>query len=373
MSSAHRLSLFIGPGHPVPAAKDLIEALTTVEVQLSTSGQSGCQLTFSVGKSSRINRVLLPAGFFDPKVCRVRLVLVVGTKATPIFEGVVTQQDLTPGDEAGGSTLVLTCLDLTALMDLIDLRGIPLPPIPSHAAVALVLSPYLPLGIVPHIVPTPFDFIPNVLEDIKIRTGTDLAFIRLLASRVGYVFYLIPGPAVGMSTAYWGPEVRAGIPQPALKVNMDAETNVESLTFAYDGQANYLPVLWQLIGPLKVPVPVPIPGTPHLPLGARPVVKDRVELIEGGTMLRPAEVALNAYKEASAIPDAVTGSVTVDMTRYRHVLEAGGLVGVQGAGIAYDGLYYVDRVRHSLQRGEYKQSGALKRNHLVAHTPRVAP
>jgi hypothetical protein len=373
MSSAHYLSLFIGPGHPSPAAKDLMEALTTVEVQQSTRGQSGCQLTFSVSKSSRINRVLLPAGFFDPKLCRVRLVVTVGARATPVFEGVVAQQDLTPANEAGRSTLVLTCLDLTALMDFVDVTGTPLPPIPSYAAVALVLAPYASLGIIPTIVPTPFDFIPNVLEDIRVRTGTDLAFIQSLARRVGYVFYLSPGPAVGTSTAYWGPEVRAGIPQPALRINMDADSNVESLSFTYDGRANYVPVLWQLAGPMKVPAPVPIPGPPHLPLGARPATKDRLEIIEGATRLRPAEVALAAFKEASAIPDAITGSVQLDMTRYRHVLKAGGIVGVQGAGITYDGFYYVDSVTHTIQRGQYKQSGSLRRNHLVANTPRVSP
>ncbi len=107
-----------------------MEALTTVEVQHSTTGQSGCQLSFTLGKNSRINRVLLPAGFFDPKLCRVRLVVVVGARATPVFEGVVTQQDVTPSNEAGQSALVLTCLDLTALMDLVDLSGTPLPPSP---------------------------------------------------------------------------------------------------------------------------------------------------------------------------------------------------------------------------------------------------
>jgi hypothetical protein len=373
MSSAHHLSLFIGPGHPLPAARDLMEALTTVEVQHSTKGQSGCQLTFTAAERSRIARVLLPSGFFDPKVCRVRLAVTVGARATPIFEGVVMQQDVTPAREAGGSTLVLTCLDLTALMDLVDLPGAPLPPMPSYAVVALVLAPYAAVGIVPKIVPTPFDFIPNVLDDIKVRTGTDLAFVQLLAKRVGHVFHLTPGPAVGMSTAYWGPEVRAGLPQPALKVDMDADTNVESLSFTYDGEANYVPVLWQLIGPLKTPVPVPIPGPPHAPLGARPAVRDRVELIAGGTRLRPAEVALTAVREATAMPDAITASVEVDVARYGHVLQAGRLVGVQGAGVTYSGLYYVERVTHHLRRGEYTQRGSLTRNHLVANTPRVVP
>ena len=47
------------------------------------------------------------------------------------------------------------------------------------------------------------------------------------------------------------------------------------------------------------------------------------------------------------------------------------LVGVRGAGIAYDGLYYVDSVTHNLKRGEFKQSFQLTRNGLVSITPRV--
>jgi hypothetical protein len=373
MTAPYYLSLFIGPGTPLPATQDITEALESVEVSHSVKEQAGCQLTFSLGKASRIDQVLLPSGFFEPLACRVRIVITVGAKATPIFEGVVSEQALSPSSEAGQSKLVLSCLDLTALMDLTDLTGAPLPPIPSYAVVALVLAPYAALGVVPAILPTPFDFIPNVLDDIKVRIGTDLAFVRLLASRVGYVFYLEPGPTIGLVTAVWAPEIRTGIPSPGLRVNMDTETNVESISFSYDGQANYVPYFWQMMPATNAPVPVPIPGSPHVPLGVRPAVKSRLEQIEGGTRLRPVEAALEAYKLASSIPDAITGSAEVDVTRYPHVLKAGGLIGVQGAGITYDGLYYLERVFHSIRRGEYKQSVALKRNHLISNLPGVLP
>jgi hypothetical protein len=49
------------------------------------------------------------------------------------------------------------------------------------------------------------------------------------------------------------------------------------------------------------------------------------------------------------------------------------LVGVRGAGLAYDGLYYVNSVTHSLKRGEYKQNFSLSRDGLVSNTPVVAP
>ena len=50
--------------------------------------------------------------------------------------------------------------------------------------------------------------------------------------------------------------------------------------------------------------------------------------------------------------------------RYGRVLKARQLVGVRGAGPAFDGLHYVDSVTHNIARGQYKQSFTLKRNAL---------
>jgi hypothetical protein len=47
------------------------------------------------------------------------------------------------------------------------------------------------------------------------------------------------------------------------------------------------------------------------------------------------------------------------------------LVGVRGAGIAYDGLYYVDSVSHDIKRGQYKQTFELSRDGLISLTPKV--
>jgi hypothetical protein len=48
------------------------------------------------------------------------------------------------------------------------------------------------------------------------------------------------------------------------------------------------------------------------------------------------------------------------------VLKARKLVGVRGAGAAFDGLYYVKSVTHNIKRGEYKQSFTLSRNGLLS-------
>ena len=64
--------------------------------------------------------------------------------------------------------------------------------------------------------------------------------------------------------------------------------------------------------------------------------------------------------------DAISGSGSLDVLRYGHVLRPRMLVGVRGAGLAYDGLYYVDSVTHNIKRGEYKQNFTLSRDGLIS-------
>jgi hypothetical protein len=69
--------------------------------------------------------------------------------------------------------------------------------------------------------------------------------------------------------------------------------------------------------------------------------------------------------------EAVSGNGTLDVLRYGRVLRSRMLVGVRGAGLAYDGLYYVDSVTHNVKRGEYKQNFTLSRDGLISNTPRL--
>ena len=61
------------------------------------------------------------------------------------------------------------------------------------------------------------------------------------------------------------------------------------------------------------------------------------------------------------------------LARYGRVLKARHLVGVRGAGPAFDGLHYVTKVTHSIKRGEYKQRFQLTREGLGATVPAVIP
>ena len=53
------------------------------------------------------------------------------------------------------------------------------------------------------------------------------------------------------------------------------------------------------------------------------------------------------------------------------MLRSRALVGVRGAGDAFDGLHYVTTVTHQLKRGEFTQSFSLARNALLSTVPAV--
>ena len=69
--------------------------------------------------------------------------------------------------------------------------------------------------------------------------------------------------------------------------------------------------------------------------------------------------------------DCVFGNGRLDAVRYGRLLKSRQLVGVRGAGLPYDGLYYVKSVSHDIKRGEYKQSFELARNGLISTLPTV--
>jgi hypothetical protein len=155
---------------------------------------------------------------------------------------------------------------------------------------------------------------------------------------------------------------------------MDAHTNVESLSFSLDGLAKKITVM-TILDPVtkKVPIPVPVPDISILrpPLGARLTPPAKVEFYEYGTKLTITKALAHALGISFSASDAISASGSLNVLRYGGVLRSRMLVGVRGAGEAYDGLYYVNSVTHNIKRGEYKQSFNLSRDGLISLTPKV--
>lgn len=367
------LTLMIGPALPLPVPKAVMDSLLSVQV---TSGKdkSGFQLSFAVSKSSMLLKTLLPAGYFDPITTRVIIIVTLGGFPHVLMDGIVTQQELTPSSEPGQSTLTITGEDLSVLMDIVELK-IPYPQMDDTMQAYAALAPYMAFGIVPIVIPAFIPEIQVVTKGFDSQTSTHLQHLKKLASTNGFVFYVEPGPLPGQSIAYLGPDIRIPVPQPALSINMDAHTNVESMSFSLDGLAKETMVV-TVNDPItgKIPIPLPIPSISIFqpPLGARPTPPSRLTFTHdqgGATIEHTLKYVVGRLLKGSA--NAITATGSLDVLRYGHVLRSRMLVGVRGAGLAYDGLYYVDRVTHNLKRGEFKQSFQLSRDGLISITPKV--
>lgn len=369
------LTLLIGPAVPIPAPPAVLDALEAIQVN-SGGGRSGFQLTFQVGKNSLLQTTLLPAGYVDPIVTRVIIIVTVRGIPNVIADGVVTRQEIAPSSDPGKSTLTVTGEDLSLYMDLVEMPFMRFPAQPIIARVYAILAKYAAFGIAPIAIPPIVPDIPNPLEEMPHQTGTDREYLTQLASSVGYVFYVEPGPLPGGNIAYFGPDVRIPAPQPALNVNMDAHTNVESLSFSLDGTAKKI-VVMTVMDPIsrRTPIPIPVPNISLLrpPMGARLTPPAKVEFPSYVSHLNPSDAANLAISIVLGAQDAITGSGSLDVLRYGNVLRSRMMVGVRGAGLTYDGLYYVNSVTHDIKRGQYKQNFNLSRDGLVSNTPVVPP
>ena len=375
MASQLALTLMVGPAVPVPVPQAVMDELTNVEItQTAERGKpGGFRLTFNLSKRSPLHTLFLLAGAALPPILRAILVATINGTPNVLMDGVITKQDVSPGTDSSRDVLNITGVDMTAVMNWIDFSGIPYPAMPIEARVAVILAKYAIFGVVPMIIPTVLFEAPLPTERIPRQKGKDLEYIHKLAEEVGYVFYIEPGPAPGLNTAYFGPEIKVGVPQRALSINLDPHTNVESLHFAIDTEQKKLPVTFiqELIS--KVPIPLPIPDlNPLNPLlGAIPLLAKQIEYIPDGAKRSAIQAVLYGMAQAAASADGVTGEGSLDVLRYGQPLKARRLVGVRGAGPAFDGLHFVQSVTHKIKRGEYKQEFKLTRNGLLPTLPAV--
>jgi hypothetical protein len=373
MVSPLYLTLLVGPMEPLPAPKPLVDALVSVEVTESATGRSGFQLTFTLSDKGILETFFLLAGSSPLPVLRVVLLVTFPGIPQVLIDGVVLHTEVQPDAMTGSSKLVVTGKDLAAMMDLIDFSGLPYPGMSPDIRVLTILAKYAVFGVVPEVIPVPAPDIPIPMLQIPTQKKTDLQYIESLAQEVGYVFYMVPGPLPGMSQAYWGPQIRLGLPQTALNVNLDTWTNVESLNFRYEPQNSVLPIVFIQDPFSKMTIPIPIPPvTPfNPPLGAFVPVPQKIEQLTETAKLNPAQALMRGFARSVATADVMTGDGTLDVMRYGQPLRARSLVGVRGAGLPWDGMHYVDSATHRIKPGEYKQSFVLKRNALVTNTPVV--
>lgn len=371
------LTLLVGPVVPVPVPRVVLDALESVTVTSAAGSTSGFQLNFTFSSKSPLNTIFVlaagqNAGLGTPPL-RVILIVTIGGLPQVLLDGVMNNVEVQAGQGDSPGTLTVTGDDLTKVMDMLDFSGLPYPAMPVEARVALIIAKYALFGMIPMVIPLLFTDVPIPVERIPAHQGTDLQYLKQLADDAGYVFYVEPGPAPGTNIAYFGPEIKVGVPQPALNIDMDAHTNVESLSFSFDSTKGVLPIVFIQNQATRAPIPIPIPDINPLqpPLGLLPTPISNIKVLRDTAKLNPIQAVSRGLAEAGKSQDALSADGTLDVLRYGRLLKARQLVGVRGAGLPYDGLYFVQSITSNIKRGEIKQNFNLTRNGLVSITPRV--
>ena len=375
------LTLLAGPVVPLPAP-DLTEHLDTVSVNHSDEGPSTFQIGFRAMRDLPLGLVDYPMLLTQRVKVGTRIVLMLTVNAVPqvLMDGIVTHQQLNPGDKPGSGSITVTGEDLGVLLAQKELL-IPFPG-PDAMVVLTLLAPYAAFGLTPMVIPPPTDTIPNPTQSPPHLRGTAREIIAEKAQRHSWSFFIMPGPLPGQSVAYFGPRIPAVLPQRALTIKMGAADNLTNISFQHDGTTSMriTGVVQDDNVTVSVP-PLPVFGMPLStpPLAAMPSALVNEPIVKG-KLLDPSEgtswvrAMLQATAEATAAAaKAVTASGELDTARYGSVLYARQLVGVRGVGYSFDGLYYVKSVAHSIKRGEYKQSFQLTREGLGSTVPAVIP
>ena len=225
------LTLLIGTGVPRPATLAVMEHFVSAEIANSDREVSGFELVFQAVRAGEI------AGLFpimaEPGLkagSRVVLIATLGVRPTVLMDGIIEQAEFSPSEGEGPATLTVRGKDLTFVMDREEKEATHPAQGPGEIA-ALILLRYAQYGIVPMVIPPATAERPNPVDRVPMQRATDYAYLKELAAAHDAIFTLIPGPAPLVSTAYWGPPPRLGVPQPAITSDMGPETNVGNLSF----------------------------------------------------------------------------------------------------------------------------------------------
>jgi hypothetical protein len=372
------LTLLIGPTVPLPAPLPLTESLNEVKVNMTDTGRTGFEITFTAGRPGPIGLVdypLLSLPLLEP-FNRVILLVTFGVVPQVLIDGIITRREVAPGTEPGQGKITITGEDVSVMMDLHETSQ-QYPAMDETIISDLILVQYMQYGLIPLVIPPVTLDLPLPIERIPVQQGTDLDYLQKMAARYGYVFYIMPGPLPGTNTAYWGPKIRPGVPQSAITINMGGETNATIGAF----QTNALgpQTVSGLVQDRETGVTMPVMtfASMEVPLSIMPVGLLNFPNTRTSAFRESGVNIEEAFGRAQGTTDQTAHAVSVDgeldAATYGGILQPRGLVGLRGAGFLHDGLWYVKTVRHHIKIGTFTSSFSLTRDGHGSTVPAVIP
>src|SRR3981189_3307919 len=167
------LSLLIGPTVPLPAPPDIAEAIQSGPVTQNDEGRSGFQIVLQVGRAGPtdlldyrllLNPLLRPFN-------RVILVALFNARPRVLMDGLITNQQFSPGNQPGAATFTLTGEDVSIAMDM-EKKRTEYPAMSEAMIALLIIGSYARYGRVPMVMPPPSLDQPLPIERTPVHQGT---------------------------------------------------------------------------------------------------------------------------------------------------------------------------------------------------------
>jgi len=198
------------------------------------------------------------------------------------------------------------------------------------------------------------------------QRSTDHRFLRELARRRGYEFYVLGG------NGYFRPADLTTQPQKLIAVHFGDQTNCDHVQFESDGTAPTVASVSYfdaLEGEARTDAPTES-GLPALGTRLLSSLRGQVNMPQGKRIARGMGFSSPAQADEYAAGMLrrngwwVTAQGRLNGLRYGQVLRSRKLVTVKGVGPNYNGNYYVRKVQHNLTARTYEMQFELARNAL---------
>ena len=360
------LVLLLGKTVPKPVPSRINEAISNIEITHILGDRSGFQVSF------QLNRVELSEQLDDPLIKETllepfsRMILGITIDATPqiLIDGIITHHQVQYTDE-GEVILVVTGEDVSVMMDLEE-KSVLHTAQAEHTIATKIISTYSRYGLIPSVKAPPTIDTPTPTERMPSQQETDLAYLRRMAERFGYVFYIQPGLTTGSNTAYWGPARSTAPPLRALTVDLGSFTNVNSIHVRVDA-LSATTIDGQIQDRKTNAIQgVSISESQRTPLTARTALTlqstPRLTQFRGTGHTQGRGTALAQGLVDRSVDRSVTLTGTLDTLVYGDILQVGKSIEVRGMGNTHNGRYIIQQVSHSIANSNYTQQFTLFRD-----------
>lgn len=198
-----------------------------------------------------------------------------------------------------------------------------------------------------------------------LQRGTDIQFLNRLARRNGFECYIETNPATGQTEGHFHAPRLNEQSQGVLTVNMGDATNVNAFGARFE---MLRPVTAQVTGldvDTRSEQPAQADSSARRDLGsatAVPADRPRRVLLNSTGMAQSGELQAYAQAVVDQSAMAIRAEGELNTVAYGGLLRAKKPVAVRGAGREFSGLYYVEKVSHTMGGDGYTQRFTLRRN-----------